>query len=67
MWMDAYVAHTLIRQQVAESDRTAAIRHLVRIAATSRPARPWRGALQRFVRIAAASCVRRPAERVVVR
>jgi hypothetical protein len=67
MWMDAYVHDTLIRQQIAEFNRNAAIRHLIRSAATSRPARPWRAALQRFARIAAASCVRRVVERMAVR
>jgi hypothetical protein len=67
MWMDAYVHDTLIRQQIAESDRNAPIRHLLRDAAASRPAPAWRTALPRLVRIGAASCARRPAERVAVR
>ena len=67
MWMDAYVQQTLIRQHIAESDRAAAVGHLVRLAQSSRPRRPWRAVIQRFVRIAAASRPRRPAERVAVR
>ena len=67
MYMDAYVQETLIRQQIAESDRAAALRHLVRLAQSSRPRRPWRAVIHRFVRSAAASWPWRPAERVAVR
>jgi hypothetical protein len=35
MWMDAYVQETLMRDQIAEADRQAALRHLVR--STKRP------------------------------
>jgi hypothetical protein len=67
MWMDAYVQQTLIRQQIAESDRTAALRHLVRCAKASRARTPWWTAIVRFVQRAAASWPRRPARRVTVR
>jgi hypothetical protein len=32
MWMDAYVQETLIRDQIAEIDRQAARRHVIRLA-----------------------------------
>jgi hypothetical protein len=67
MWMDTYVQQTLIRQQIAEADRTAALRHLLRSAKPPRPPRPRRAVVQRLVRSAAASWRRRPAERVAVR
>jgi hypothetical protein len=31
MWMDAYVEYTLIRDQIAEAQREAARRHLLRL------------------------------------
>lgn len=67
MWMDAYVQQTLIRQQIAESTRIAALRHLAHSAKPPRARMPWWAAIQRFVRNAAASWPRRPAERVAVR
>jgi hypothetical protein len=67
MWMDAYVQQTLIRQQIAESNRTAALRHLVRSAKPSRARTPWWTAIVRFVSRVAASWPRRPAERAAVR
>jgi hypothetical protein len=67
MWMDAYVQETLIRQQIAQSDRTAALRHAVRLAQSSRPRRRWPAIIQRLVRSAAAAWPRRPAEGVAVR
>ena len=54
MWMDAYVQHTLIRQQIAESNRTAAMQHLVRSAKSRRGRTPWWTAIVRFVPSAAA-------------
>jgi hypothetical protein len=67
MWMDAYVQQTLIRQQTAESNRTAAMQHLVRSAKPSRTRTPWWTAIVRLVPRAAASWPRRPAERAAVR
>ena len=49
MWMDAYVHETLIRQQIADSNRTAALRAAVRSAMSQRPRAPWWPALQRVV------------------
>ena len=49
MWMDAYVQQTLIRQQIAESNRAAALQHLVRRAKPSPARRPWWTAIVRFV------------------
>jgi hypothetical protein len=67
MWMDAYVQQTLIRQQIDESNRTAALRHLVRAAESARARRPWWPSVQRLVRGAVTSRPRRPAARVAVR
>ena len=67
MWMDAYVHDTLIRQQIADSDRAAALQHLVRSATTSRRPRSWKAAIRRFVQRAAIACPRRPAARVAIR
>lgn len=67
MWMDAYVQQTLIRQQIAESTRTAALRQLMQSARPPRARMPWWAAIRRFVRNAATSWPRRPAERVAVR
>jgi hypothetical protein len=67
MWMDAYVQQILIGQQIAESNRTAALNHLVRSARSAQAQRPWWAAIQRFVRSAAARSSRRPAARVAVR
>lgn len=55
MWMDAYVQQTLIRQQIAESNRTAALQHLVRSAKPSRARTPWWTAIVRLGARAAAS------------
>jgi hypothetical protein len=67
MWMDAYVHDVLIRQQIADSDRTAAMRHAVRAARMPRAPRRWPASIQRFVVSVAAACLRRPAARVAVR
>jgi hypothetical protein len=67
MWMDAYVQQTLIREQIAESNRMAARQHLVRSGTSTRARSPWWAAMQRLVRSAAALSSRRPAERVAVR
>jgi hypothetical protein len=67
MWMDAYVQQTLIRQQIEESNRTAALRHLVRAAQSARARRPWWPGLQRFVRACLTVKPQRPAARVAVR
>lgn len=67
MWMDMYVQQTLIRQQIAESNRTAALRHLVRSARAAGERRSWWATIQRFVRSAAAAWPRRPAARVALR
>jgi hypothetical protein len=67
MWMDAYVQQILIRQQIAETERTAAVRHLVRSAkARGVPGEPWM-TIRPFLRRAAASWLRRPANGVAVR
>jgi hypothetical protein len=66
MSMDTYVQQILIRQQIADSDRDAAMRHLLRSAKSPRVRRPGWAAIQRFVRSAAASWRRRPAERVAL-
>jgi hypothetical protein len=67
MLMDAYVQQTLSRQQIAESERAAAMRHLLRSATSPRARSPWWAAIRCFVRSVAASWPRRPAERVAVR
>ena len=68
MWMDAYVQETLIRQQIAESNRTAAVQHLVRSGAKPSRARPpWWTAIVRLVPRAAASWRRRPAAQAAIR
>jgi len=67
MWMDSYVQETLIRQQIAESNRIAALMHQVRSARPPRTRRPWWEALQRFVRKAVATRRRPSAARVTVR
>lgn len=67
MWMDAYVQQTLIRQQIAESNRTATLRHLVRSAQSARPRTPWWATIQRFVRSAVVGSSGHPAERAAVR
>ncbi len=67
MWMDAYVHQTLIRQQIAESERTAAVRCAVRLARSSAPRTPWRAVIHRLVRTAVDSWSRRLAERVALR
>jgi hypothetical protein len=67
MWMDAYVQQTLIRQQIAECERAAAMRHALRDLNPPRKPSPWRAGIRRFIRSAAASWRRRPAERVAVR
>jgi hypothetical protein len=68
MWMDAYVQQILIRQQIAESERVAAMRHLLRSAEPPRTRSPWWATvIQLFARSAAASWRRRTAERVAVR
>ena len=67
MWMDAYVQQILIREQIAESERTAAMRAMLRSAEPPRRRSPWGAVIPRLVRSAAASWRRRPAERVAVR
>ena len=67
MWMDTYVQQTLIRQQIAESNRSAAMRHLVRSAKPSRARPPWWNAIVRFVARAAGSWRRRPAAQAAIR
>jgi hypothetical protein len=67
MWMDAYVQQTLIRQQIADADRTAALHHLVRSARRPRTPGPWWALARRLARTALASWSRRPAGRVAVR
>ena len=67
MSMDTYVQQVLIRQQIADSNRDAAMRHLLRSAKSPRARSPWWAAIQRFVRSAAESRRRRSAERVAVR
>ena len=66
MWMDAYVQQILIRQQMAECERAAAVKRALRETERPRPRRRWRPVIARFVRSAIASS-RRPAERVAVR
>jgi hypothetical protein len=48
--METYVQETLIRQQIATVDRTAALHHLARAARAPRPPLMWWSAIQRFVR-----------------
>lgn len=48
MSMDTYVHEMLIRQQIAESDRLAAMRHLVRAAQRARAPRTRWAALRRL-------------------
>jgi hypothetical protein len=60
MWMDAYVQEILIRQQIADSNRAAEVRHLLHAARSARPARPRSAIVRRL----AASWRRRPAERM---
>ena len=67
MCMDAYVQETLIRQQIADSNRTAALHHLVRSARSSRARTPWWTAVVRFVSDAGVSWPRRPAARAALR
>src|SRR5262245_41693036 len=59
MWMDAYVQDTLIRQQIAESNRIAALHHLVSAARSPRTTTPWWTAFRRFIGGAAPSWPRR--------
>ena len=47
--METYVYEVLIRQQIADSNRAAALRHLVRAARAPRAPSRWRAAIQWFV------------------
>jgi hypothetical protein len=67
MWMDVYVQQILVRQQIAESDRAAAVRHQLCLAKSAHVRRPWRLVVQRLVRSAVRSRRWRTAERVAVR
>ena len=60
--METYVYEVLIRQQIADSNRAAALRHLVRAARARRAPSRWRAASQWFLS-SAALYLRRPARR----
>jgi hypothetical protein len=67
MWMDACIHQILIRQQIAHSDRHAALQHMVQTAALAGPPRDRWAAVRRWARSAAHAWTRHPEQRPATR
>jgi hypothetical protein len=66
MWMDACIHQILIRQQIAQSDRHAALQHMLQSALARPPRHRW-AAVRRWVGSAAHVRLRHPAKRAAAR
>jgi hypothetical protein len=64
MWMDAYVQETMIRDQIAEAQRQATRRHLLRLAQPPGPPARVRVVLRRLAQAVALPRLKQLIERM---